>query len=235
MADWSLLGKVRQEYGSIYSVSHSDVPNHTNSWASQCPIVSKYPSLNKIFATFPRAPGWHNVLANSLYLVAMFSKLATLRGPVAAGSGIPSTPPHPHTPSRLRPQTSIASDVRSGGFEKKIDDILCKVFHLWDKYLQFDAIANTLEGEWCFTEYQFITFLHSLDLSWRWLWQKSMISGVKSRYNIFHPSINSSNILLKPEIDGSTWNVSFIFLWLLFIAFNKIVSSTLTFQLQKKK
>ena len=109
--------------------------------------LSKYPSLNKIFATFPRAPGWHNVLANSLYLVAMFSKLATLRGPVAAGSGIPSTPPHPHTPSRLRPQTSIASDVRSGVFEKKIDDILCKVFHLWDKYLQFDAIANTLEGE----------------------------------------------------------------------------------------
>ena len=89
--------------------------------------LSKYPGLNKIFATFPRAPGWHNVLANSLYLVAMFSKLATLRGPVAAGSRIPSTPPHNHTPSRLRPSL-VLPQMSEVGFLKRKLTISCVKF-----------------------------------------------------------------------------------------------------------
>ena len=31
--------------------------------------------------------------------------------------------------------------------KKQIEDIKCKVFLLCDKYLQFDATANTLEGK----------------------------------------------------------------------------------------
>ena len=61
---------------SSASVTRQQRPCQTIPIVGQVSVqLSKYPSLNKIFATFPRAPGWHNVLANSLYLVAMFSKL----------------------------------------------------------------------------------------------------------------------------------------------------------------
>ena len=80
---------------------------------------------------------------------------------------------------------------------KRSSTIQCKVLLLSDRYFQFDAIGSTLEGKmmphWI---YQFINFPPS-GLS---VFDKINEISVKSCYNIFCQSINTSNILLNQRL-----------------------------------
>ena len=87
--------------------------------------------------------------------------------------------------------------------KKQIGEIFEKSFPLrCDKYpAQIDAILSTLQGRWCFSEYQFISFLHSFPAGGAWhakinvIWEKA---AIKYFANL---SIEKAISLLKRWID----------------------------------